>query len=144
MDSPVSGVRQPVGPQQDAFHAAANFADRADYGTLILDHVGRILGCGTSIEELFGYSEAQLIGRRISDFVPDLLVNCSAPSFSARYLAYLCNEPAWSKSDARGACGRMIAVEVKLMPMSCLGGESQIFLLNLRRSKNPGRIRHSS
>lgn len=144
MDALGAGATRSVGVEQDAFRAVANFVDRADYGTLILDRLGRIASCGASAERLLGACEARLIGRRIVDFIPDLLLNDSSPSFSARYLVHLCNGIEWCKFAARDSFGRPLAIEIKLMPMTSSGGEKELILLNLRRNQGQGSLRHSS
>lgn len=144
MDALVPGGIPFVGPEQEAFHAAANFVDRADYATLILNRGGYISGCAASAETLFGDTETRLIGRRISEFVPGLLRDGYSPSFSARYLVHPCHEGEWREFAARDTLGRALAVEIKLMPMPSGGGDKEMYLLNLRRSKAQESMRLSS
>lgn len=113
------------------FRAAANLINRNAYGTLILDSLGRIRSCGATGEALLGASQVRLIGRRISDFVSGLFLGGSSPSYSARYLVYLCADGEWRKFQATDANGHGFMVELNLSRMMTDGQE--IFLLNLRR-----------
>lgn len=122
--------------KQDVFHAAANLVNRGDYCTLILDRVGRILSCGTPAERLLGDSQARLLGRHISEFVSGLFRDGSSPSFTARYLVYLCSDGDWRRFDAVDASGRAFAVELILARMASKGSDKEMFLLNLRRSEH--------
>lgn len=130
-----SGGVQRAGLGQDVFHAAANLTNRGDYCTLILDRAGRILSCGNPAERMLGDSQVRLVGRRISEFVSGLFLEGSSPSFTARYLVYLCSDGDWRRFDAVDACGRAIAVELNLARMASSGSEKDMFLLNLRRSE---------
>jgi PAS domain S-box-containing protein len=121
-----------AGSKQDMFHVAANFANRDEYGTLVLDRVGRIISCGAPAENIFGASQVRLTGRWISEFIAGLLVGGSSPSYSARYLVHLSADDEWREFEAKDADGCRFAVEVKLSRMMTDGQE--IFLLNVRRS----------
>jgi len=120
-----------AGSKQDMFHVAANFVNRDEYGTLVLDRVGRIISCGAPAENIFGASQVRLIGRWISEFIAGLLVGGSSPSYSARYLVHFSAGDEWREFEAKDAAGCGFAVEVKLSRMVTDGQE--IFLLNVRR-----------
>lgn len=117
--------------KQGIFHAAANLVNKGEYGTLILDRVGRILSCGAAAERIFATNQLRLVGRRISDFIGDLFLAGSSPSFSARYLVYLAADDQWRKFSAKDADGRGFSVELNLSRM--LSDGQEIFLLNVRR-----------
>lgn len=129
MDGDSAMARQQAGATQDVFHAAANFVNRGDYCTLILDRLGRILSCGTPADRIFGASQ----GRLISDFVAGLFLNGSSPSYCARYLVYLCADGEWRKFAAKDAAGRAFTVELNLARMVSVSPEREMFLLNVRR-----------
>lgn len=131
MTGPDSTSLRQSGPKQDIFRAAANMANRGDYGTLILDGLGQIRACGAAGEKILGASEARLIGRRISEFIAGLFLGGSSPSYSARYLVHLCADGQWRKFEAKDDEGHGFAVELSLSRMITDGQE--IFLLNLRR-----------
>lgn len=131
-----AGLQQ-VEPTQDMFHAAENFERTGDYCTLILDRQGRILSCGTPAERIFGASQVRLIGKLISDFVSGLLVGGSSPSFTARYLVYLCADGEWRRYEARDAGGQAFAVELNLARVASSGADRELFLLNVRRPETP-------
>ncbi|MFH1872265.1 MAG: PAS domain S-box protein [Pseudomonadota bacterium] len=133
MDGQNTMVRPPAGATQDVFHAAANFVNRGDYCTLILDRLGRILSCGTPAERIFGASQVRLVGRLISDFVAGLFLNGSSPSYCARYLVYLCADGEWRKFEAKDAAGRAFTVELNLARMASVSPEREMFVLNVRR-----------
>lgn len=112
-------------------HAAASLADGGEHGTLMIDRTGRILSCGTPVEKLFGTSQARLIGRSVSEFVDGLMRGGTSPSYSARYLVYLCTDGQWSRFEAKDVHGCAFAVEVNVSQMIANGQE--IFLLTVRR-----------
>lgn len=133
MDGHNATARQQVGTTQDIFHAAANFVNRGDYCTLILDRVGRILSCGTPAERIFGAGQVRLAGRLISDFIAGLFLNGSSPSYCARYLMYLCADGEWRKFEAKDSDGQAFTVELNLARMATVSPEREMFLLNVRR-----------
>jgi PAS domain S-box-containing protein len=112
-------------------HAAANLVNRDEYGTLILDRVGRILNCGTPAAKIFGASHLQLKGRWVADFVAGLFLAGSSPSYNTRYLVHLCTHGEWRKFEATNADGQRFLVELNLSRVMTDGQE--IYLLNLRR-----------
>lgn len=122
-----------VESEQDVFHAVANFEKRDDYGTLILDRLGRIVSCGTPAERIFASSRVRLIGRLISDFVVGLLLGGNSPSFNTRYLVHLCADGQWRKYEARDGAGEVFALELNLARMITAGEDREMFLLNMRR-----------
>jgi PAS domain-containing protein len=131
MMSQSSTAVQQFRSKQNLFHAAANLVNRDEYGTLVLDRVGRIISCGAPAEKIFGANTVRLRGRWISEFISGLLVGGSSPSYSARYLVYLCADDEWRKFEAKGADGYEFSVEIKLSRMIADGQE--IFMLNVHR-----------
>lgn len=129
-------ARQQSESKQDVFHAAANFVHRGDYGTLILDRLGRILSCGTPAERIFGASQVRLIGHLISDFVGGLFLGGSSPSYNARYLVYLCADGEWRKFEAKDAAGQAFTVELNLARLATDSPDREMFLLNVRRPES--------
>jgi len=126
----VSALQQ-TGPKRDIYHAAANLAGKDEYGTLILDGMGRIRSCGTAGERIFGGSQVRLVGKEVSEFIAGLALGGSSPSYSARFLMYLCADPVWRRFQAIDADGHEFAVDLNLSRMRTDGQE--IFVLNLRR-----------
>lgn len=132
-----SSTRQQVGAKPGVFEVAAAIANGNEYGTLILDSQGRIRSCGATAEEMLGESQLLLSGRRISTFIADLLLGGNSPSYSARYLVYLCAEGEWRKFEAMDARGQVFAVELNLSRMFANGQE--VFLLCMRRPEEAAR-----
>lgn len=128
----VAALRQSA-PKQDIFDAAA-IASRDEYGTLILDGLGKILGCGEPAERMFGTSHDQLVGRWISEFIAGLFLDGSSPSYRVRYLAYLCASGEWRRFNAEDADGRGFTVELNVERRVTEGRD--IFVLNTRRTHN--------
>ena len=126
------------GSKQDLVSAAANFVNRVNYGTLILDRLGRILSCGVSVEKIFRASQVRLIGARVSEFIAGLLLGGSSPSYGARYSVYLCADGKWRKFMATDASGHEFAVELNLT--RTVTEEQDIFLLNVRRPEETTRL----
>lgn len=124
-------VTQQHGVMQDLFLAAANLANRDEFGSLILNRVGRILSGGVAAERVFGASEDRLIGRRISELVMGLVLDGNSPSDTARYLTSLWADGKWRHFEAIETGGRRFDVELSLSRMMTDGEE--IFLVNLRR-----------
>ena len=118
----------------DPFHAAANLANRDEYGTLIIGRTGKIISCGASAEKIFGASRNRLVGRWISEFIAGLFLGGSSPSYCARYLVHLCRTGEWRKFEATQADGQRFAVELNLARMITEGRE--IFVLNVRRHED--------
>lgn len=138
MVGPIPAGLQQVNSKQDMFHISATFERRGDYGTLILDRLGRILSCGTPAERIFGASQIRLIGKLISDFVSGLVVGGNSPSYNARYLVHLCADGEWRKYEARDGAGQAFAVELNLVRVASSGADREMFLLNVRRPEMPG------
>jgi hypothetical protein len=122
---------QQEGLKHDIFHAAANLVPRDEYGTLILDRMGRIRSCGEAGERILGASQVCLIGRPITEFVAGLCLGGSSPSYSARYLVYLCGDGEWRQFKAIDAGGKMFEVDLNLARTMADGQE--VFVLNIRR-----------
>jgi hypothetical protein len=128
-----------TGVNQDVFHAVANYANRDDYGTLILDRLGRIVSCGIPAERILGASQVRLAGCMISDFIAGLFLGGHSPSYSARYLVHLCADGEWRKFEARDVAGRPFAIELNMSRLEMAGTGHEMFLLNLRRPECPAR-----
>lgn len=123
---------QQTGSTRGIFGATASLATEGGGGTLVLDRGGRILGCGEAAEDIFKARPDQLVGRCVSDFIAGLSLGGTSPSYSARYLGYLCANGDWRKFDARDAGGQRFAVELILSRMVSEGRE--VFALDVRRS----------
>jgi hypothetical protein len=121
---------EPV-PVLDVFRAAAAVAGKGEYGTLVLDGLGRICSCGTAAGQIFGSSFSDLAGRSIASLVSDFAVSGSSLSYSARYFAHLCADSGWRKFNAVDVHGQQFPVELTLCRMRTDGQD--FFLLNLRR-----------
>ena len=116
---------------QSLFDDAANPVPTCEYGTLVLDRLGRILSSGEPAENLFGAGRGRLMGRGISDFISGLLLGGNSPGYGARYLAYLCADGEWRRFEAKDASGLRFTVELNLSRMTTSGQE--VFLLTVRR-----------
>ncbi|MDO8789612.1 MAG: PAS domain-containing protein [Sulfuritalea sp.] len=121
----------------DMIHADANLMNGVQYGTLILDRLGRILSCGAPAEKIFGASQVRLVGRWISEFIGGLFLAGNSPSYNTRYLVYLCADGEWRKFEARDADGQAFEVELNLSRV--MTEEQEMFLLNLRRPEGDTR-----
>ena len=133
MDAQSSAGPQEVESKQNLVDAAANFVNKGDYGTLILDHLGRILSCGTPAERIFRANQVRLIGHLISDFVAGLFPGESSPSHQEPYLTHPSADGEWRKFEARDAGGLAFAVELNLVRMAIPSPDRELFLLNVRR-----------
>lgn len=122
---------QQTGSTQAILAGAANLATDDEAGTLILDRGGRVLACGEVAEQIFKANPVHLVGRRISDFVAGLSPGRSSPSYSARYLDYLCTNGEWRNFDAKDARGQRFMVELVLSRGVAEGRE--VFVLTARR-----------
>ncbi len=120
-----------TGPKRDTGHAAASLANSGEYDTLILDGTGTIRSCGAAAEAMFGAGRIGMIGRQVSEFIAGLSRSESSPSFSERYLMYLCTDQVWRRFQALDADGTEFAVELKLSRIKSDGQE--VFALTLRR-----------
>lgn len=122
-----------VPPTQDMFHAAANMEHRGDYGTLIVDRMGHIVSCGAPAEKIFRTRAAALTGRWVGDFIVGLFLGGSSPSYSARYLIYLCADGEWRKFPAIDAEGVHFTVDLKMSRVVTDGEE--MFLISVHRAE---------
>lgn len=111
--------------------AEAGLPDRSEDDALILDGTGTIRSCGSAVQALFGGDKVRLIGRRVSEFIPGLPLGGRSPSFSERYLMYLCASHVWRRFRAHDPDANEFAVEIKLSRIRACGQE--VFALNLRR-----------
>ena len=112
--------------------AAAGLAGDRKTATLMVDGAGRIRGCGAAAEYIFGASQGRLTGRRISEFISDLIIfEASSPSVSAEYLAHLCGDGEWRRFEALDVCGRSFPVEINVSRRVADGEEA--FVVNLRQ-----------
>lgn len=126
----VVGMQQD-GLKPDMFHAGANLVNGGEYGSLVLDGMGRIRSCGATGERVLGASQLGLVGRPISDCIAGLHLGGSSPSYAARYLVYLCGEGEWRRFEAVDAGGQRFPVELNLSRL--MRGGQETFLLNVRR-----------
>ena len=133
-----SALLPQTGPKRDSGHAAASLANSGEDGTLILDGTGTIRGCSAVAEAMFGSGRIGMIGRQVSEFIAGLSRGGSSPSFSERYLMYLCADQAWRRFQALDADGCEFEVELKLSRIRSDGQE--VFALNLRRVEESSRL----
>ncbi len=133
MDAQSSAGPQQVESKQNLVDAAANFVNRDDYGTLILDRFGRILSCGAPAERIFRTNQVRLIEHLISDFVAGLFPGESSPGDQQTLLVDSCVDGEWRRFVARDAGGQSFAVELKLVRMATPSPDREMFLLNVRR-----------
>ncbi len=123
---------QRVALEQWASGVAPGFRNRKDSSTLVLDQFGRILSCSASAEQIFGTSQAGILGRMISDFVKGLFLEGSSPSYSARHLIYLCAGGEWCHFEARDAAGQAFPLEINLTRMAAINTGREMYLMNVR------------
>ena len=133
MDTQSSAGVQQAESKQNLVDAAANFANRGDYGTLILDRLGRILSCGTPAERIFRTNQVRLIEHLISDFVAGLFPGESSPGDQQTLLVDSCVDGEWRRFVARDPEGLTFAVELKLVRVATPSLDREMFLLNVRR-----------
>ena len=126
------GRLQPAEPERDLFQVAATLANADEYGTLIVDRVGRIISCGMPVEQIFGVRHAHLVGRHMPEFIDGVFLNGSSPSYSARHLVFLCSDGEWRTFQATDAQGVRFALEVNLSRIVTDGQE--MYLVNVRRA----------
>ena len=133
MDTQRSAGLPQAESKQDLIDAAANFVDRGDYGTLILDRLGRILSCGTPAQLIFRTDQARLIEHLISDFVAGLFPAESSPGERETCLVDSCVDGQWRRFVARDPGGQAFAVELKLVRVATPSPDREMYLLNVRR-----------
>ena len=133
MDAQSSAGPPQVESKQNLVEAAANFVNRGDYGTLILDRLGRILSCGAPAERIFRTNQVRLIDHLISDFVAGLFPAESSQGDQQTCLVDSCVDSEWRRFVARDAGGQAFAVELKLVRVATPGLDREMFLLNVRR-----------
>ncbi|GEM_PF-1928032 len=104
----------------------------AGCGTLVLDGLGNIRSCGTVARDMFGDSRADYAGLSISSLIGDLPLSNVSLSYSARYIAHLCDESGWKQFEAVDVCGHGFAVELRMSRLRATDGHD-LFLLRLRR-----------
>ena len=127
-----AGGLQPADPKQDLLRVAAALGNGDEYGTLIVDRVGRIVSSGTPAAQIFRAGYAHMVGRQIPDFIDGVFLNGSSPSYSARHLGYLCSDGGWRTFQAKDARGVRFAVELNLSRVVTDGQE--MYLVNVRRA----------
>ena len=133
MGTQTSAGLQQAESKQNLVVAAANFVNRGDYATLILDRLGRILSCGTAAERIFRTNQVRLIEHQISEFVAGLFPGESSPSDQQACLVDSCVDGEWRRFVARDPGGQAFAVELKLVRVATPSPDREMFLLNVRR-----------
>lgn len=121
--------------ERNAFLSAVTLVNTIEYAAMTLDSFGRIRGCCAAAEAIFGASRGNLFGKRVSEVIAGLFREGSSPSYGARYLIYLSATRGWHIFEATDTVGRPFAVELNLIRTQVGGRE--MFVLNLRRSKQP-------
>jgi PAS domain S-box-containing protein len=114
-----------------SFKAEADIGVRDEYGTLILDRVGKIISCGLPAEKIFGVKQDRLMGRWISEFIAGLFLGGNSQCNRAKYLEYLCTDGEWRKFEAMDAGGHGFAVEINMARVATDGRE--VVVLNVHR-----------
>lgn len=127
-----AGLRQ-AESKRNLVDATANFVNRDDYGTLILDRLGRILSCGAPAERIFRTNQVRLIEHLISDFVAGLFPGESSPGDPQTCPVDSCVDGEWRGFVARDPDGLAFAVELKLVRVATPSLDREMFLLNVRR-----------
>lgn len=101
-------------------------------GTMILDSMGKIRGCGTAASQLFGANFADIAGKSISTLISDLELGGAPQSFSARRMAYFSGSEDWRRFSAVDLRGNGFPVELTVAQLHTHDG-GDLFLLSLRR-----------
>ena len=109
---------------------AANLTDGNDSGVLILDEQGRICAYELAAVTLFGNTEGQLLGRRISELVVGILVDGDSPDDDAKRLRRLCAANEWRQYEGLDWYGRPIAVTIHLSNM--VVDDREVFVLDFQ------------
>ncbi len=123
---------QRVALEQWASGVSPGFRSRKDSSTLVLDQFGRILSCSPCAQQVFGTSQAGMLGRQITEFVRGLFLAGSSPSYSARYLVHLCAGGDWHRFEARDAAGQAFPIEVSMARMASINTVRDMYLLDVR------------
>jgi PAS domain S-box-containing protein len=101
-------------------------------GTLVVDELGNIHGCGEAAGQLFGVSHGKMIGRPVSAFIVGVLFEGCSLGETARQLARLCSEHDWQRFTGLDVHGHSFPVEVNVTRKMI--ERRAVFLFNLRRS----------
>jgi hypothetical protein len=101
------------------------------YGTLIVDGLGNIHGCGAAIGQLFGVSHGQMIGRPVSAFIVGVLFDGCSVGETARQLARLCAEHDWQAFTGLDVHGHSFPIEINVTRK--MVERQAVFLFDLRR-----------
>ena len=112
-------------------NARDKLVSAGDYGTLIVDGLGRIHGCGAPVEELFAAGHGRLIGRPVSALIAELFCEESSPGDQARQLTLLCTGNNWRRFEAIDTHGHGFTVEIKVSRRMTDG--QAVFVFNMRR-----------
>jgi PAS domain-containing protein len=116
-------------------HVTWILSGRDECATLIADDLGRICGCGSAVEDIFGASRNRLLGRRTSEFIAGLFRDGISPNDNAKYLAHLCAGSQWRQFAATDARGYEFAVEIRVSRRIAEG--KGFLFLDLRRPPEP-------
>jgi hypothetical protein len=118
-------------PQSDDALQTQQASSYSWYGTLIIDGLGNIHGCGAAIGQLFGLSHGQMIGRPVSAFIVGVLFDGCSLGETARQLARLCAEHDWQEFTGLDVHGHSFPVEINVTRK--MVERQAVFLFNLRR-----------
>ncbi|MFA7270243.1 MAG: hypothetical protein WC073_12950 [Sterolibacterium sp.] len=111
----------------------STYETEIEIGTLILDALGNICSCGSAAERVFGGNLTGYEGRSISSLIPGFVMSNTSQSYCVRYLAHLCADAGWRRSDAIDIQGHRFLIEFNL---SLVETKAQgVFLLNVRRPR---------
>ncbi|MDD5250681.1 MAG: PAS domain-containing protein [Rhodocyclaceae bacterium] len=113
-----------------ALRAAAMPAPDTHFGALVIDGRGVIVRCSDAAPQLFGGEPGDLEGKMISAFVTNLMPSDAAPSYHARYMAYLSNSGLWRRFQAVDVHGRRFPIEIAMSRLAAEG--RQLLRLDLR------------
>ena len=118
-------------PQSDDALQTQQASSYSWYGTLIIDGLGNIHGCGAAIGQLFGLSHGQMIGRPVSAFIVGVLFEGCSLGETARQLARLCAEHDWQEFTALDVHGHSFPIEIYVTRE--MNNSLPAFVFNLRR-----------
>ncbi|MDP1635192.1 MAG: hypothetical protein Q8L69_11000 [Gallionellaceae bacterium] len=124
-----------AGESGNTFHPACSPVANDDYGTLILDGLGRICGGGAVADSLFGAGQHRITGQLISDFIPDLHFGRDPPGYHGISLDALCTRSDWQHCEAMDILGRGFTVGIRASRRMTNGKE--VFVLNFHRPGVP-------
>ena len=114
----------------------------ADYGTVVLDRLGRIVSCGGATARLFGESAERLRGRDVAEFAYGISLGGTSARYRVGYLDYLAARPDWQAIAVRNREGGGFTAWFRVSSIVAEG--QRLFLIVIRGPEDGGEQRDSS